>query len=275
MLYFRPPAPAVSPRLSSSRSQPWLAGMTVGASGALVGAANAEIVQITLSDNFMNMSLDSLQRDLTGDAIEDIEDWTRVVYTNKGTSRGRYISRNRLSLYSGSLRLARARGTYYVDLSSSTSSRTYNVAVGTNTSGGLSVSGDVTDFVEVEFTDSRINGGAKTMGYVEIRARNLSVSNQRIELIRLVFNDADTGPPVGAVAGGTDPEWVYTPPPVVTKETDNSKKIRLLEKRIRNWKRRIARLDKRSLLSSERRRREIEARREIRKLRLRIRALRA
>ena len=60
----------------------------------------------------------------------------------------------------------------------------------------------------VTFSDSRINGGASTGGWLQVNAFNTSSTNHTVELSRLIFDDANpTGRPTMLSIPGTLTDW--------------------------------------------------------------------
>lgn len=94
---------------------------------------------------------------------------------------------------------------------------------------------DVTGFVPVTFQDSRINKGARTKGFVQVRAFNTATDEHAVEFVRLIFNDSSTSfgspPPMTATVY---PEFVPTNPATIAKL---KRKIRKLQKRQKKLKR--------------------------------------
>ena len=88
--------------------------------------------------------------------------------------------------------------------------------------------------VPITFSDSRINSGANTSGFLDVRAFNQSSFIQVVQIVRLVFNDASPNLPGGVVAGGNNPDWVppTTPTdPNAALRASLSNKIKKLKKK--------------------------------------------
>jgi|GEM_PF-6165488 len=67
------------------------------------------------------------------------------------------------------------------------------------------------------FSDNRINGGQVTNAFADIHAFNTSATNHTVDVVRCVFDDANTAAPGDAVAGETITEWA---PVVAAPEID-------------------------------------------------------
>ena len=107
---------------------------------------------------------------------------------------------------------------------------------------------DVRGFFEISFMDANINGGNATQGFVEIKVSNTSQKQHTIELIRLVFDDANTNYSGSLTPGGNLPEFGdVTPPPTgggtptasdsnQTLKTSLTNKIKKLKKKLKKTK---------------------------------------
>ena len=90
--------------------------------------------------------------------------------------------------------------------------------------------------IPVTFTDSRINRGAATNGYVETRSYNVSTTEHAVELIRLVFDDTSTALPTGVVKEGTNNAWVDPTPARLAKIAALNSQVTALGRKLRVYK---------------------------------------
>jgi hypothetical protein len=65
----------------------------------------------------------------------------------------------------------------------------------------------------ITFSDSRINGGAETEGWLEVYAFNTSTTDHTAALTRLIFDDASTTRPMFSSIPGAQTEWGAIPEP--------------------------------------------------------------
>jgi len=202
----------------------WLLGTAAIGSAA---AAQAEIVQIDLVGNEASVNgqtfLDNTYADLTGDGVAEF------------TSSSFYFG-NRVK---GDFGVAGQIGRDYVRAAASrfsSSSTDFSVQVGNNTDTGESPR-NLRGFLPVTFTDARINGGARTAGFLEVRARNVDFDTHVIELVRLVFDDANTEAP-RFLADQQYKLWgdIATSLPSKSAKSKIEKKIAALERQIRQLK---------------------------------------
>lgn len=175
------------------------------ASGALASTAassHGAVVQITLTGNSLsNTGGNQLVADLTGDALAD------VTFTGIG---GTALGAAGFSI-NGSI--------VYASFSSYSSSlfRADAQFVG----GGVGVAfanafgaQNIKYLNPIMFTDSRINNGVATRGYLEVNAINNSTSHHTVALTRLVFDDASTSLGTSGLSTGTTyTEWGAVPEP--------------------------------------------------------------
>lgn len=105
---------------------------------------------------------------------------------------------------------------------------------------GLSGSDPLTqrNFIRVSFTDARINGGVETNALLEIRAANIDFDTHEIEIVRVVFDDANPGEKFEASLELQYPLWGKIANSVPLPQTTSrlEKKIAALEKKIRKAK---------------------------------------
>ena len=171
-------------------------------------SSQAATVQITLTGNSVSTNGgNQLVADLTGDGVSNIV-FDRVliqtdVLVGVGvaflTTNGRYA---RAGWYDGG----------FYNLADIGGAGGYGRGVGTSSSNGPSP-GSVGYLNPVTFTDSRINGGAATNGYLQVNAFNTSSTNHTVELTRLIFDDASTTRPAFASIPGAQAEWGAVPEP--------------------------------------------------------------
>ena len=169
---------------------------TVSASlAATIASSQAATVQITLTDKKLTMTSNSLHADVTGDLIADIA-IAGVDQKISGTWKG-----VRVLINGGGLKASYSGygAKFIVD------------AQFANGGAGASVTQHFTArnikyLNPINFTDSRINGGASTRGYLEVNAFNSSSTDHTIALTRLVFDNASTT----LAAGGLSTSTVYS-----------------------------------------------------------------
>lgn len=218
-----------NPAVRRNHVSQWLAGgTTLAGSLAAAGTASAEIVQITLPGNevYANVHVltDNTYDDLTGDGIGDLGGSNSFYFVPSGKRgvRGR-VANNILR----------------VDhVSSTTRSIYYNVRVGYLTSSTKIDPASVRNFVPVRFTDASINGGVPTEGLLEVLGENINRFEHRIQLVRLVFDDANPSRPEVKL-GQVFPEWnspmsLNSPSKAVSDKLE--RKIAALERKLRQIK---------------------------------------
>jgi hypothetical protein len=149
-------------------------------------------VQITLTGNKISTTGgNQLVADLTGDGVVDVGTW------------GAFASAGGVSVFLGGWVAARYRssdGLFFVDAEIEAVQGGDRWAVG----------GDLTSasyLNRVTFTDTRINGGAATNGWLQVNAFNTSTTNHTVELARLIFDDASTTRPALVSVPGVLTEW--------------------------------------------------------------------
>jgi len=144
--------------------------------GLAASTGNAAVVQITLTGNtFATTTGYNLFSDLTGDGTSDITLSGKHSYSHEwAASLGVEVNGVHLSAFAAS-------------------DSWYSVQAGFSpVTGGLSgrVAKSITAYNLITLMDARINGGAATQAYLEVNARNISMTSQEISLLRLVFDDA-------------------------------------------------------------------------------------
>lgn len=213
-----------SPRLNR-----WLLGTAAAGSAA---AAQAEIVQIDLVGNQASVDganfVNNTYADLTGDGVDEFSSssfffGTRVKanFGLRGNIGSNYVS-------------AFARST----TSSTFTSTTFFARVGSNSSTTGGAPRSARAFIHVCFTDARINGGARTNALLEVRAANLDFDSHVVEIVRLVFDDANPAGPSGASLDTQYRLWgnIADSIPLASTKSKLAKKIAALEKQIRKLK---------------------------------------
>ena len=180
----------------------WLPGAL--ALSATTASSQAATVQITLAGNkISSIGGDQLNADLTGDGVNDLMPLTGNLLSN-----GVYV---RLSGGEG-LGAVCASGTEFgvngfVDAS-------FGNGRG---SGGAGVGFGVPPLSRsylnpVTFSDTRINGGVATEGWLQVDAWSASGLEHTVELSRLIFDDASTTRPGFTSIPGVQTEWVAAVP---------------------------------------------------------------
>lgn len=227
---------------SSNRSKNgiWLAGTALAASASTV---SADTVQITLNQQLSSDGTGELTADLTGDGNPDLEHLTTTFnpasVVPDGTGYSRFI--NRVSANSDGTSILFARfSSRYSTTGFAIVSTNYSVLAWPNTTGSagpVSVSG----LLPVAFSDSRINNGAETTGFLELSASSSGPVSNTIRFVRLVFDDSSTDLPDGVVAGETDNEFVLESPTDVAGDAAErsrlKRKIKALKRKIRSARR--------------------------------------
>jgi hypothetical protein len=174
----------------------WLPGAM--ALAATTASSQAATVQITLTGNKISSTSaggNSLDADLTGDGTDDLVFRSMIIND----------VRAKVAFGIGGIAYAsRASGRFY--------------AKAGITPGGVgrfgSVSGltprDTSYLNAISFTDSRVNGGAATNGWLESHAFNSSATSHTVEFTRLIFDDASVTRPAFASIPGAQTEWSPT-----------------------------------------------------------------
>jgi hypothetical protein len=215
---------SLSPRLNR-----WLLGTAAVGSSA---AAQAEIVQIDLVGNQASVDganfVNNTYADLTGDGVDEFTSSSFFFGTRVKGDFGVQgnIGRNYVSAF--------ARST----TSTTFTSTTYFVRVGSNSSTTGGSPRSARTFIPVSFTDARINGGARTDALLEVRAANLDFDSHTIEIVRLVFDDANPAGPSGASLDAQYSLWgnIADSLPLALTKSKLAKKIASLERQIRKLK---------------------------------------
>jgi hypothetical protein len=172
------------------------------AASAAASSSQAALVQITLSGNQVSSNNgNTLVADITGDSLPDL------VFANVQRRPGFYPA--------ASVQIN--GGLVFASSSGSAAQGDAQFAVG-----GIGVAAaqiqssgiDIKYLNPITFSDSRINGGSATQGYLEVNSRVVRGSTASVVLTRLVFNDASTTlPGSGLGTGTTYTEWTPVPEP--------------------------------------------------------------
>ena len=163
----------------------WLPGAM--ALAATTASSHAAIVQITLTGNKISSTSaggDSLNADLTGDGINDVLFSGKFASSavNKGGAwvkingnRNAFVSHWFGNYYAEPAFMRNYPGAFVVSNS--------NNGVG-RFKGALPVSGVALN--TISFSDTKINGGAVTHAWLEVRAFNTSATSHTVQLTRLI-----------------------------------------------------------------------------------------
>ncbi len=225
-------------------------------SGAVLGAVAstntlAGVRQITLSNQITSGGANTLSTDITGDGVADfasVTGYATVDRVNAFYRSGYYYYRvhnvasatfrpgpgtttffgfaEQLSGYTSNSAKSVRSGTLsrYEAIASSSNASSFNSGTSPQSSGLL---------IPVTFTDSRINGGAPTQAFVDLRAFNSSKTSHTVQLLRTIFNDANTMVPPGINQHVTYREF---DPTVYARRLQLGKKIKKLKKKAKKLK---------------------------------------
>ncbi len=197
---FKPPADTISSFATLA-----------SAAAALAPPAAAATVQITLADNLFSSSSDNLNGDLTGDTDSDFPFITGTPVSQVRAQATPFTTMSRVYKVRVELSPSFWIGSagYFFKKTNGVpqSGNGYRATIGFSTARGPGLQ-DLRELLPVSFTDSRVNGGSPTGGLLEVRAFNTSKTEHTIQLLRLVFDDADTSEPSGVLVGDTKPEFV-------------------------------------------------------------------
>jgi hypothetical protein len=171
----------------------WLPGAM--AIAATTASSHAATVQITLTGNKISSTSaggNTLNADITGDGNNDLVFRSILISDVKA----------RVAFGIGGVAYAsRASGRFYA-----------KAGIG---AGGVGRFGSVSGLTPREtsylnpitFTDSQINGGAATNGWLESHAFNSSATSHTVEFTRLIFDDESTTRPEFTLIPGVQTEW--------------------------------------------------------------------
>jgi len=218
------------PRVQSWK---WLAG-GAGAFGAAAVAPglNAAIVQINQTDNEVKLEAGTFSETLDPD------------YTQDGSDDARDLAGIRQALVGGAQDVVRLDISYtYMRVGFSTGVGGFVFAKPPTQSNQPTVPFTRNLLIPVEFSDSRINGGVTTNGFMHVKAFHTNFNTFAIQLLRLIFDDANTAAP-GASVGTDYTVWqeFVTPPP--TTQIDRSNDIVLILIDIKKTKKKIKKAKK-------------------------------
>ncbi len=204
------------------RTATWLLGTAAAGVGA---TAEAGTVQIDLTGNgatfIANTLDDQTYRDLTGDGIDDLVGSNGLSMVSARADSG-LVGRV------AGVRVGASFTSYYSSSSSTTESTFYAFVGSESNSGGNPVS--ARKFIPVTFTDARINGGIPTEALIEVFAHNVSASSHEIQLVRLVFDDANFELQEEASLTTEYPQWydvTVRNTPIPISAYGNASKLRL------------------------------------------------
>ncbi len=198
------------------RSTTWLLGTAAAGAAA---TAEAETVQIDLIGNGASITSgildDHSYRDLTGDGINDLVGITSLSFWDLGES---YRSGIRGSVAGRSVSAFFTSSSYNTFVADAGFAR--DVAYSPTSA---------RNFLPVIFTDARINGGAPTEACIEVLARNINENSHEIQLVRLVFDDANTEIQNEIALDTPYPRWTFENPPAPNppQGNGNAAKLRL------------------------------------------------
>ena len=180
----------------------WLPGAM--ALAATTASSQAATVQITLTGNKISSTGgNQLNADLTGDTVANL-----------------LLSFGSVSTEGVFAVLGDGGSPPVGTLIASYSTTAYFVGASFVSGGGVGVSyasdagvQNISYLNPITFTDSRINGGEQTEGWLQVNAFNTSATNHTVELSRLIFDDASTTRPAFASIPDVQTEWGAVPEP--------------------------------------------------------------
>jgi hypothetical protein len=247
-------APAPLTHSDAATQRRWLAGSAIAAGSTLAASSGlAGTVQIDLLDNFFTNGSggNQLDLDVTGDGVDDLAGLTgEAVPIATSVTNLRYTG-NRVRVFLGSQGFGFAQfkegvfggvpfKQFFAGKAFGGTSfgqpgfKTDNLNSGT--ANAFPALQEYTGLIPVTFTDSRINRGAATNGYVEVRSFNVSSTEHTIELVRLVFDDTSTALPTGVTRGGTNNAWVDPTPARLAAIAAINRQIAGLNKALKAFK---------------------------------------
>ncbi len=199
----------------------------LGSLTALAATSQAAVVQITLTGNQISTGFgNSLNADVTGDGNNDV-----FLSGSSNTTNNSGVDSFGLARVNVNSQEIRARGSINrsqsVFGSGSTASTftftayaAFNLDASFATGGvgaGAASSPNASIFYlnPISFTDVRINGGAATLGWLEVNAFSNATTDQNIVFTRVIFDDASTSRPsfAGPNVPGAQTEWTNIPEP--------------------------------------------------------------
>lgn len=243
-----------APETSSKKSPSpllnrWLLGTAAFGSAT---AVQAEIVQIDLVGNKASIDggnfVNNTYADITGDGIDDFTSGRFFFQPTKGKGfevKGvgigveGGIASNYFNAFAIRSLIPNAPSTSNVSqgITTTFSSTDFQVDAGNGRVNG-STPQAARNFIQVSFEDPRINDGVRTNALLEVRAANLDFDSHEIEIVRVVFDDAD---PVAKFEASLElqyPLWgnIANSVPFAQTGSQLEKKIAALEKKIRKAK---------------------------------------
>jgi hypothetical protein len=243
-----PPLPDASPLRNWIAGGTALAGASLAASGVIGGTVQIDLLNNSYTNGTGGNQLDL---DLTGDGVDDLAGLTgEAVPITLGSLNLNYNG-TRVRVFSGSVPFGLAQfkaGVFGgVPFKQFLAGKAFS---GTSFGGPVAKvasvnSGTVNQFpalqeyfalIPVTFTDSRINRGAATNGYVETRSYNVTTTEHAVELIRLVFDDTSTVRPTGVVKEGTNNAWVDPTPARLARIAALNSQVAALERKLKVYK---------------------------------------
>jgi hypothetical protein len=184
----------------------WLPGAM--ALAATTASSQAATVQITLTGNKISSTGgNQLVADLTGDTVPDMvinatyqggPDWYQVGTDNVSAA----VGNTNVWLTAGG-----SSSSWSVDASFAPG------GVGVASATEMADKQSISYLNPVTFTDSRINGGNPTDGWLQVNAFNTSETSHTVEFSRLIFDASSTTRPGFASIPGAQTEWGAVPEP--------------------------------------------------------------
>jgi hypothetical protein len=206
-------------------------------------------VQIDLAGNKASIDgisfVDNTSADITGDGMADFDSSSFYFRQTKAKGGGigvqGRIASNYVSAFAERFFSRLAPSTSNVSqgsTSTSFSSTEYRVNAGNSMGLRGSTPQTARNFIVVRFEDPRINDGVRTNALLEVRAANLDFDSHEIELVRVVFDDADPEAKFEASLEEQYPLWGKIAETVALPQTRSQldRKIAALEKKIRQAK---------------------------------------
>lgn len=209
------PLTKYSERALSNSSQThwkWVVGSSAVAVGAAAIPVSARTVQITLTTEQVTNGNNTFTGDCTRDGVNDVPTWGAGFSTNPTSIFASLATPNTIIGYAW----------YYVG------PKTFTVGVIPNRRTGLATPSSQGGLFPFTFSDARVNGGAATAAFADIRANNNSPTSHTVRILRSVFNDNGTAAPGGVVAGGVNTEFDAT---IYAQRTSLANKIKKLKKK--------------------------------------------
>ena len=186
--------------------------IAIGAAAA-ASSASARTVQITLANEQATGQTvggnNTFTGDFTGDNLNDVPSLGGNFGSGNGIFFGALNSYTAGNAFAGTVASAGAVG----------------VAIEAQVQLGNPVT--LSSLIPFVFTDARINGGAATGAFFEVRVSN-TATTATVRVLRTVFDDASITRPTGVVAGGTNTEF---DPTVYAQRTKLANKVKKLKKK--------------------------------------------